>query len=557
LSLNIFIPQKNIGTGKTACAGAIAFGFAYQCRSLTLNAKVLACAFSNVGADNLAAEMVRLGLRVVRIGKASAVSKSLWEFTLDAAIDRDPDARKALQDAAVATSSLSQGRGGKEDREVAAMRREVATQSVKASIEACQIAATKALRDADVIVCTSIGAADPRLLAACGIATEEDTEDNQRRAKSAAVQSGDRIPLAPDGLPSLTLPFTIVDEACQSVEPANLIPITSTDSCRSLVLVGDPAQLPPTVKSDVTGNGPLSTSLMERLASILPPPIVTSPLDKTECDDIFLHAKPARQAVSLIEYRSRKQSPNKITYKKQFPGSILLHKQYRMHPSICAFPSAVFYDSLLSTPSYLGRSLPFPDALNSILPADDVSVGVRFVNVGGQRNEHRGEASPAVEVPVAISAEASTSFSNKAEAEHVVHILKSLIGGCKNAASVPGSIGIITPYSAQVSLINTMLDDPELVDLLKFAPTTIEVKSVDAYQGRERDIIIFSAVRSNRIGQIGFLSDWRRMNVAMTRAKSGLIVIGDKETLKGGDVHWEAFIKWCESSCVMTELTMQ
>ena len=166
--------------------------------------------------------------------------------------------------------------------------------------------------------------------------------------------------------------------------------------------------------------------------------------NSTDCDDEFLYAKPARQAVSLIEYRSRNRSPNRINYKKQFPGSILLHQQYRMHPSICAFASAVFYDSLLSTPSFLAEMRPFPDALQSICPVAGVSVGVRFVNTGGQRNEHRGEASSGAEIPDAISIEASTSFSNKAEAEHIIFILKSLIGRCKNAASVPESISSST-----------------------------------------------------------------------------------------------------------------
>ena len=79
-----------------------------------------------------------------------------------------------------------------------------------------------------------------------------------------------------------------------------------------------------------------------------------------------------------------------------------------------------------------------------------------------------------------------------------------------------------------------------------------------AYQGRERDLIIFSAVRSNRQGRIGFLADWRRMNVALTRAKSGLVVIGDAETLKEGDKHWNAFVHWCEGmGCLVDDSAMQ
>merc|ERR1719464_976329 len=73
---------------------------------------------------------------------------------------------------------------------------------------------------------------------------------------------------APDGLPPISLPFVIVDEACQSIEPATLIPLTASNSCRSLVLLGDPCQLPATVKSEQAF--PLTISLMERLAGTLP-----------------------------------------------------------------------------------------------------------------------------------------------------------------------------------------------------------------------------------------------------------------------------------------------
>ena len=80
---------------------------------------------------------------------------------------------------------------------------------------------------------------------------------------------------------------------------------------------------------------------------------------------------------------------------------------------------------------------------------------------------------------------------------------------------------------------------------------SVEVRSVDGYQGREKDIIIISAVRSNRAGRVGFLRDWRRLNVAVTRAKSGLIVVGDSATLSR-DPNWKAFIEYCrENDCVM------
>lgn len=97
------------------------------------------------------------------------------------------------------------------------------------------------MREADVFVSTSIGAADPQLLAACGIYAEED--DDKVTAEQFTSQFGIIREWAPDNLPPLSLPFVIIDEACQSVEPASLIPIVSTNSCRSLVMLGDPCQV--------------------------------------------------------------------------------------------------------------------------------------------------------------------------------------------------------------------------------------------------------------------------------------------------------------------------
>jgi len=100
-------------------------------------------------------------------------------------------------------------------------------------------------------------------------------------------------------------------------------------------------------------------------------------------------------------------------------------------------------------------------------------------------------------------------------------------------------VGVVTPYVAQVRVLKRMLKNivPEGQD-----PELLEVASVDNFQGREKDLIVFSAVRSNRTGTVGFLADWRRLNVMLTRARRGIVIIGNARTLKTDD-HWA---KWLE-----------
>lgn len=132
-------------------------------------------------------------------------------------------------------------------------------------------------------------------------------------------------------------------------------------------------------------------------------------------------------------------------------------------------------------------------------------------------------------------------------------------------------IGIITPYKGQVELITRLLmKDPIFIEAGKRDVTEagedartqvaggLNVASVDGFQGREKEVILFSAVRSNEEGQvrssflpfsklqIGFLSDWRRLNVALTRAKRGIVIIGNLHTLRR-DQHWNQWIKYMMS----------
>ena len=549
------------GTGKTTVASAIGFGFTHQCRSISPNAKVLACAFSNVGADNLAEGLIKLGLKVVRIGKASGVSGDLWQYTLDAAIDSDPEAQKALQYAAQATAQLTKlqnrkkGKNNNSNNSMLSERtvQDMATAAVKASIHACNKAAAKALREADVIVSTSTGAADPRLMAACGLSSNLDGI----KADNAGSENIPERTNAPDGLPPLSLPFVIVDEACQSVEPATLIPLTASNSCRSLVLLGDPCQLPATVKSDPESL--LSISLMERLAATLPAPSINMRNEATSSDVSYLNSLPTKQARSLLRSMQRHQQ-NQVAYKKRFAGSLLLSVQYRMHPSIAAFPSAIFYEGLLNTPDLLGSHRPFPKVLEELMPCDDSRLAVRMIDVGGRCNEERGEANKFTNTVYGTSAlpqsQESTTYRNKAEAVRVVNLIKDIIQkSSTDDPFSPKSIGVVTPYSGQVQLIKSMIaSNPEITSSLAGKKaTTIEVMSVDGYQGRERDVIILSAVRSNRNGNIGFLKDWRRLNVALTRARTALLVVGDLETLEE-DKHWASFTKWCQGAgCIVND----
>ena len=200
--------------------------------------------------------------------------------------------------------------------------------------------------------------------------------------------------------------------------------------------------------------------------------------------------------------------------------SIMLKEQYRMHPIISQFPSMQYYDGAL---------------------VDGVQVD--------ERQAPTGLIWPDFEQPVAflpieggeVVAEDGHSRANPAEASWVIRILEMLL----NAGDINNTdIGIITPYNGQVRAI---------LDLLEQSGGTaigdrwhgVEVRSVDGYQGREKEVIILSTVRSNPEGEIGFLDDSRRLNVAITRAKRGLIVIGDPNTLKN-QRDWDFWLTWAQ-----------
>ena len=124
----------------------------------------------------------------------------------------------------------------------------------------------------------------------------------------------------------------------------------------------------------------------------------------------------------------------------------------------------------------------------------------------------------------------SHSKINKAEAQLTLTTLKDYIRkiGKEHFISEHLDVGVISPYKAQTQYLRSLIKHDAMLRPLR---RQISVDSIDGFQGQERDIIVISLVRSNERGDIGFLSDLRRMNVAITRARMKLIIIGNAETL--------------------------
>ncbi|CAI5470708.1 unnamed protein product [Closterium sp. Yama58-4] len=184
---------------------------------------------------------------------------------------------------------------------------------------------------------------------------------------------------------------------------------------------------------------------------------------------------------------------------------IRLQVQYRMHPCLSEFPSNTFYEGTLQ---------------NGVADADRCLPGIDFpwpvpnrpmmfyVQLGQEEMSASG-----------------TSYLNRSEASHVEKVVTLFLrNGC-----MPHQIGVITPYEGQRAYIVTHMarNGPLRQQLYK----DIEVASVDSFQGREKDLIILSCVRSNEHQGIGFLNDPRRLNVALTRAKYGVVLLGNAKVL--------------------------
>lgn len=277
-----------------------------------------------------------------------------------------------------------------------------------------------------------------------------------------------------------------IDEAAQALEAACWIPMKRASR---VILAGDHCQLPPTVKSIAALRAGLGKTLMERIAE---------------------------------------NKPEVVT---------LLKIQYRMNDEIMRFSSDWFYGGKVeSAPQIKYRSVL------------DYDHPITWIDTSNEENQITIEGEDAPEDSASTSSSVSAanqnsdlnfkeqfvgeSFGriNKAEAELTLLTLAEYFTkiGKQRVLEERIDVGIISPYRAQVQYLKKLIKKYEF-----FKPyrRLISVNTVDGFQGQERDVILISLVRSNDEGQIGFLKDLRRMNVAMTRARMKLIILGNKNTM--------------------------
>ncbi|SPO00865.1 probable DNA-binding protein SMUBP-2 [Cephalotrichum gorgonifer] len=273
----------------------------------------------------------------------------------------------------------------------------------------------------------------------------------------------------------------IIDEASQALEAQCWVPLLSA---RKAVCAGDHLQLPPTIKSLNSKAGAKKGKRPdggEDEAAVMGITLETTLFDRL----LALHGQKIKR---------------------------MLTTQYRMHEKIMRFPSDELYDAKLVAAESVGDRL-LTDLPYDVEENENTTEPLVFIDTQGgdfpEKSEEEGAPKRGLH---------SESKSNEMEAVLVRQHVKELVeSGLK-----PEDIAVVTPYNAQLGLLAP----------LKERYPGIELGSVDGFQGREKAAVILSLVRSNPEGEVGFLGEKRRLNVAMTRPKHSLTVIGDSETVK-------------------------
>ncbi|KAF9070139.1 P-loop containing nucleoside triphosphate hydrolase protein [Rhodocollybia butyracea] len=314
-------------------------------------------------------------------------------------------------------------------------------------------------------------------------------------------------------LRNLKFDVVIIDEATQALEAVCWIPVFKA---KKLILAGDPLQLPPTVLSE-GDNSPNAAQLATKK---------NTQSSKTQVGQL----RPSRTLETTLFDRLESMYGSGIKR--------MLNVQYRMHDQICTFPSRTLYSNKLTSHSSVAKHL----LLDLPETQDNGSTSVKSTIDEETRKEVLG-------TPVTFFDTAGCEYFERVDGdgdegsrcnENEATVVKQWVDALVAAGVGPERIAVITPYQAQVTLLTSLLRP--------LYGTTLEIGTVDGMQGREKDSVVISLVRSNDKREVGFLKDKRRLNVAMTRAKRHLCIVGDSSTVSHGGTYLKKWLKWLDEN---------
>ncbi|MEM0993737.1 MAG: AAA domain-containing protein [Bacteroidota bacterium] len=239
----------------------------------------------------------------------------------------------------------------------------------------------------------------------------------------------------------------------------------------------------------------------------------------TKASKVILAGDPFQLPPTVKSKEAQQKGFDKTLIEKsieRMPSVNFLNVQYRMNRTIMQFSNTQFYEGALRADESVANHLLYPEDTQPLVFIDTAGCGFEE-----KLNEkHRSRYNPE---EFQILCEHLYQLKEKFDAEH------------------PPAIALISPYREQVvHMEDTVKEDPDLEGL------RLTINTIDGFQGQERDVVYISLVRSNNKSEIGFLKDYRRMNVAMTRAKKKLIIVGDSATISG-DPFYDAFLEYCDA----------
>ena len=525
-------------------------------------ARILVCGASNLAVDTIAERLLspsapwsstlkENSIRITRIGHPARVLASLTPHTLDAQVERsdanllvrdihreiaqhmqelNPDPTAMRSSSSMGTKRLK-GSARKDKWElVRSLRKELRHRQAGIS--------TSVLSQAHIVLSTLHGAGDRSLF-------------------------------------KTRFDYIIIDEACQALEPSCWIAALKAREDdfggAKLILAGDHRQLGPTIKSEpiqrfvkmkkIEMRKRIQSERTRRKdAAVQDAPAKHQLQDEEEDEDEDDDSgdEEEQHEESSFEQKSEPWPIRELTLPATIERTMfdrllaiygpscksLLSVQYRMNTEIMAFPNKAMYDGKLEAHSSCAHirlgDLPKFEASGggdgeAEAEEEPWEAPVMFLDTqGANMHEKAGEDSARGKVRV-ISTESKYN-------EHEVELVERHVASLVLHGLDPGSIAIIAPYSAQVAALATALRPKYPL---------IEIGTVDGMQGREKDAVIITLVRSNDKHEVGFLREKRRLNVAMTRAKRHLAIIGDSDTVAAREPYLKAWLDHLQENAVL------